>query len=308
MRARSVIALSSLALLAAGCSAAPEQAAPADSTVSAVAESSPAAKPTAAFRETAESAETSPATVTEADANVNSGQAWADSKIEMWKENSGIKSTKGFLYPYNLMTSWTSPEPGVIDIKLPNHMVFNRDGMQEPYQGPEDELRTMGRIMFESIGEASPELESVTFATENGKHSGTYTRARTGADPTDREAWANEKYVQWLSGMNDIYESMCHATITKLEVYRDCIPSDPHAYVSKVESPAPGELVVTLADGPWIDGEYDSSQIPGVDFVAGNMILKINQKAHGDEQVKKITVTARDGKESDTELRENWQQ
>lgn len=75
MRARSVIALSSLALLAAGCSAAPEQATTADSTVSAVVESSPA-------------------TVADADANANSGQAWADSKIEMWKENSGIKSIK----------------------------------------------------------------------------------------------------------------------------------------------------------------------------------------------------------------------
>lgn len=53
----------------------------------------------------------------------------------MWVDNSGIKSTKGVLYPYNLMTGWTSPKPGVIDIKLANDMVFNKDGMQESYQG-----------------------------------------------------------------------------------------------------------------------------------------------------------------------------
>lgn len=129
MRARSVIALSSLAFLLAGCSTAAEPATPTDSTVSAVAESSPAAKPTAASSESAESAETSPAPVADAGANVNSGQAWADSKIEMWKENSGIKSTKGFLYPYNLMTSWESPSPGVINIFLDNSMKF---GTQMP--------------------------------------------------------------------------------------------------------------------------------------------------------------------------------
>ncbi|GAA3300346.1 hypothetical protein [Glutamicibacter nicotianae] len=297
MHARSVIALSSLALLAAGCSAAPEQAAPADSTVSAVAESSPAAKPTAAFRETAESAETSPATVAEADANVNSGQAWADSKIEMWKENSGIKSTKGFLYPYNLMASWESPSPGVINIFLDNSMEFGTQ-MPQSYETNEDELRTMGLIMFESVGEASPELESVTFATENGKHSGTYTRARTGADPKDRKAWAEEKIVQWLDSMNDTYESFCHSEITELEVYRNCLPTDPHGYVEKVESPAFGELVVTLEDGPWIDGEYD---IPASVFVGSNMSIRINQKAAQGEKVEKLTVIARNGADTHTE-------
>lgn len=237
-----------------------------------------------------------------------SGQDWADEKIQMWVDNSGIKSTKGFLYPYNLMTSWTSPKPGVIDIRLANDMVFNKDGMQESYQGPTDELRTMGLLMFESVGEASPELETVNFSTENNKYSGTYTRARTGADPDDREAWAEEKYAQWLSGMNDVYESMCGATITKLETYRSCLPSDPHAYVKKVSSPARGELVVTLADGPWIDGTYDTNSISGVDFVAGNMLIKINRKAWGDEQVEKITVIAKGGQEKATELSQNWSQ
>jgi len=223
----------------------------------------------------------------------------------MWKENSGIKSTKGFLYPYNLMTSWASPKPGVIDIKLSNDFVFNKDGMQESYQGPTDELRTMGLIMFESVSEASPELETVTFSTENGKYSGSYTRARTGADPDDRKAWAEEKYVQWLSGMNDVYESFCGATITKIETYRSCIPSDPHAYIDKVESPEYGELVVTLKEGPWMDGTYDT---PASSFVSGNMMIKINRKAWDDEQVQKLTVKARGGEDIDTAMREDWLQ
>ena len=233
----------------------------------------------------------------DAGANVNSGQAWADSKIEMWKENSGIKSTKGFLYPYNLTTSWESPSPGVINIFLDNSMKFGTQ-MPQSYETKEDELRTMGLIMFESVGEASPELESVTFATENGKHSGTYTRARTGADPQDRKAWAEEKYVQWLDAMNDTYESFCHNEITEVEVYRNCLPTDPHAYVEKVESPAFGELVVTLEDGPWIDGEYD---MPASSFVSSNMSIKINRKAAKGEKVEKLTVIARNGADTHTE-------
>ncbi|ALQ32487.1 hypothetical protein AA310_02510 [Arthrobacter sp. YC-RL1] len=228
----------------------------------------------------------------------NSGQDWADEKIQMWVDNSGIKSTKGFLYPYNLMTGWTSPKPGVIDIKLANDMVFNKDGMQESYQGPTDELRFMGLIMFESIGKDSPELETITFSTENNKYSGTYTRALTGADPEDREAWAQEKYVQWLNSMNDTYESFCKAEITSLKIYRQCIPSDPHAYIDKVESPAPGELVVTLEDGPWMDGTYD---LPASGFVSSNMMIRINEKNDGLQPLEKLTVTARGGEDTSVE-------
>ncbi|MEG2925981.1 MAG: hypothetical protein RR861_05720 [Glutamicibacter sp.] len=301
MRTRSVIALSSLALLLAGCNAAPEQAAPADSTAASVAGSTPAAQPAA---ETGEPGETAPEPgPAELGANANSGQAWADSKIEMWKENSGIKSTKGFLYPYNLMTSWESPAPGAINIFLDNSMKFGTQ-MRESYETNEDELRMMGRIMFESVGEASPELESVTFATEDGNNSGTFTRARTGADPEDRKAWATEKYTQWLSAMNDTYKSLCGAEITELEIYRTCLPADPHAYVEKVESPALGELVVTLADGPWIDGEYD---MPASIFVSGNMMLKINERAATGEKVEKLTVLARNGDDTDTALRKDWE-
>ncbi|WP_345472571.1 hypothetical protein QMQ05_01990 [Glutamicibacter ectropisis] len=303
MRVRSLMTLSLAAILMTGCSATQSPESPAEPTSAATTPAVSSATATTADVELAEnSLAPSP---TEATSTPLTGQAWADSKIQMWKDNSGIKSTQGFLYPYNLMTSWESPKEGVLNIYLDNSMIFNRDGMQESYETREDELRFMGRIMFESVGEKSPEFESVTFATEDGKNSGTYSRARTGADPNDRKAWANEKYVQWLSGMNDVYESMCHAEITTLEVYRSCLPDDPHAYVDKVTSPAFGELVVTIKDGPWMDGTYD---MPASGFVASNMLIKINDKAAVGEQVEKLTVIARGGEDTTTSPREEWLQ
>ncbi|WP_404288976.1 hypothetical protein [Glutamicibacter arilaitensis] len=238
----------------------------------------------------------------------SSGQAWADEKIQAWLDNSGIKSVKGFLGAYKLINSWDSPKPGHLSIHLDDSYRFNQDGSSDHLGGPTDELRIMGRVMFESIGKKSPELESVTFATENKQHSGTYSRARTGADPADREAWAEEKYVQWLDGMNDTYESFCSASIKKIETYRDCIPTDPHAYIDSVSSPAVGELVVTLAPGIWQGNTYDTDSIPGVDFVSGNMMLKINRKAHGPEQVETLTVNVQGTKETSTAHKSDWSQ
>lgn len=303
MRVRIFMALSVATLLMTGCSTGQIPTPPPERTESATAQ---AESSVAASTPETELAENSiDPTPTGSGAKALSGQAWADSKIQMWKDNSGIKSTQGFLYPYSLMTSWESPDEGVLNIYLDNSMIFNRDGMQESYQTREDELRVMGLIMFESVGEESPELESVTFATEDGNNSGTYSRARTGADPNDRKAWAKEKYTQWLAGMNDVYESMCKAEITVLEVYRKCLPSDPHAYVDKVASPAFGELVVTIKDGPWMDGPYDT---PASSFVSSNMIIKINDKAAVGEHVEKLTVIARDGKDTGTANSEDWAQ
>lgn len=303
MRIQRFMTLSIVAVLITGCSTSQSSAPSATPTNSATASADAAAVAETPATDLAEnSIEPTPSAST---TTPLSRQAWADSKIQMWKDNSGIKSTQGFMYPYNLMTSWESPKEGVLKIYLDNSMIFNREGSQESYQTPEDELRFMGLIMFESVGEKSPELESVTFATEDGKNSGTYSRARTGADPNDRKAWAKEKYAQWLSGMNDVYESMCHAEITTLEVYRNCLPSDPHAYVDKVTSPAFGELVVTIKDGPWMNGTYDT---PASSFVSSNMIIKINDKAAVGEQVQKLTVIARDGEDTDTALSEEWMQ
>ncbi len=297
MRSRLLFTIAAVSLVLAGCSSQPDASVSASpptgkETHAPVASASPSASATS----TVEAAAVSP--TLEA-----SGQDWADSKIQAWLDNSGIKSVKGFYPPNNLMISWSSSEPGHLEIVLDNSYRFNQDGMLQSYERPTDELRIMGLVMFESIGEQSPELESVTFATKNGKYSGSYSRARTGADPDDRDAWAEEKYVQWLDSMNDTYESFCGATIKKLETYRSCIPTDPHAYIDSVESPDFGELVVTLSPGIWQDNTYDTKSLPGVNFVSGNMMLKINSKAHGNEQVEKLTVVVEGSDETSTEFK-----
>ncbi len=296
MRPQLLAATAIATLLLAGCSTADSQESTAATAPPVSSTSSPSNEATASAgsEAIAESASASPSAPV-----VNSGQAWADARIQMWVDNSGIKSTAGFLYPYNLMTSWDSPEDGVIDIKLSNDIVFNRDGTLQSYEGPKAELGFMGSIMFESIGEASPELETVTFSTEDGKHSGSFSRGRTGADPANRQAWADEKYAQWLNSMNDTYESFCGTPITSLKVYRSCIPNDPHAYVDTVESPAKGELVVSIADGPWMGDDYD---IPASRFVSSNMLIRINEKAVGEGKVDKLTVIARNGEDTAVEM------
>ncbi|PRA10974.1 hypothetical protein CQ010_10355 [Arthrobacter sp. MYb211] len=304
MRLRVVFTAALAALALTGCSvqATPPPGETAGVPASATT-SSPSPSPSPAAAESSATQRYDPARGLDA-----SGQDWADSKIQAWLDNSGIKSVKGFLGAYKLMNSWDSPKPGHLSIHLDNSYRFNQDGSAESHEVSTDELRFMGRIMFESIGKKSPELESVTFATENKQHSGTFSRARTGADPADREAWAEEKFVQWLEAMNDTYESFCSANIKKIETYRDCIPTDPHAYIDSVSSPAIGELVVTLAPGIWQGNTYDTDSIPGVDFVSGNMMLKINSKAHGPEQVETLTVKVQGTEETSTEHKSEWTQ
>ncbi|GAB3620921.1 hypothetical protein GCM10027417_21820 [Glutamicibacter endophyticus] len=229
-------------------------------------------------------------------------QEWADSKVKMWTDNSGIKSVKGFLGSFALINSWEATGPGEITLYLDNSYKYVNQG-GNAWDTSLDELNGMARVMYESIGAESPELETIKFQTENGKHHGAFERARTGADPSDLDAWADEKYEQWINAMNFTYESLC-GKITELPDYRKCIPTDPHAYINSVTAPAEGELLVTLSDGPWQNGTYDTQQIPGVSFVSSNMIIKINPRSQGD--IEKLTVVTQDGKESNTALKENW--
>lgn len=299
MRSRLLFTIAAVSLVLAGCSSQPDASVSASpptgkETHAPVASVSPSAS--ASATSTVEAAAVSPALEA-------SGQDWADSKIQAWLDNSGIKSVKGFLGTFKLISSWDSPTTGHLNVHLDNSYKFNLDGMAESYERPSDELRFMAEIMFESIGEQSPELESATFETENGEYSGTYSRARTGADPLDREAWAEEKYIQWLDSMNGTYESLCHAPIKKIETYRSCIPTDPHAYIDSVESPKFGHLVVKLSSGTWQKNTYDSAPLDGVRLVSSNMLIRINAKAHGNEQVEKLTVVVEGSDETSTEFK-----
>ncbi|WP_372698338.1 hypothetical protein [Arthrobacter sp. JSM 101049] len=298
MRTRYIFTAALAALALSGCSVASAEGGDVEHASTAVA----AAENTTAPSSRTPLAQTNAATTSP----IPAGQEWADEKVNAWVENSSVKSVKGFLYPFNLINSWNSPESGHIRLVIDNSYQFNKDGTAQRYETARDELRIMGLIMFESIGDDSPELETVTVTTEDGTRTGSFSRSRTGADPSDLDAWADEKYVQWLDAMNDAYESFCGTTIEKLEDYRNCLPADPHAYVESVEAPAEGELLVTLSPGPWQGNTYDTDSMRGVDFVAGNMIIKINKKAFTTEQVETLTVVVDGEEESGVAKREDW--
>lgn len=115
------------------------------------------------------------------------------------------------------------------------------------------------------------------------------------AAEADPEAWADYKYVEWLHGMNTTYREMC-GELTDLRVYRDCVPDDPHAYITDFSATDIGELVITIGPGPWEDGKYDTETIPAADFVAGNAPFHI---AKFSTDFDSITALTPDG-DSDT--------
>lgn len=121
--------------------------------------------------------------------------------------------------------------------------------------------------------ETSAEPESATSSTEPSQH-WLAPPPSPAAAQTDPEAWADYKYTEWLHGMNTTYREMCGELID-LTVYRDCVPDDPHAYITDFSATKIGELVITIGPGPWEGGTYDTETIPAADFVAGNAPFKI---------------------------------
>lgn len=104
----------------------------------------------------------------------------------------------------------------------------------------------------------------------------------------DPEAWADYKYTEWLHGMNTTYREMC-GELTDLSVYRDCVPDDPHAYITDFSATEVGELVITIGDGPWENGAYDTDAIPAAHFVAGNAPFHIAKFATDFDSITAVT-------------------
>src|SRR5699024_7190829 len=92
--------------------------------------------------------------------------------------------------------------------------------------------------------------------------------APTGA--AELEAWADERFDDWLRSMNFTYQGLCGG-VDSVADYRQCVPDDPHGYITDFEAPVAGELVVRIEKGPWQSGSYE----PAATFMAGNMMLKI---------------------------------
>jgi hypothetical protein len=67
-------------------------------------------------------------------------------------------------------------------------------------------------------------------------------------------------------------------------------PFRPFAFVSAVESPAPGDLLVTITPEAWRGGIYDPDRVFTLEYVASNMALRL---AHHGDDVQTLTVTTR---------------
>ena len=109
--------------------------------------------------------------------------------------------------------------------------------------------------------------------------------APTGA--AELEAWADERFDDWLRSMNFTYQGLCGG-VDSVADYRQCVPDDPHGYITDFEAPVAGELVVRIEKGPWQGGPYE----PAATFMAGNMMLKIVSYSN---DVDLLTVITPDG-------------
>jgi hypothetical protein len=124
--------------------------------------------------------------------------------------------------------------------------------------------------------------------------------AQGNVEPVITGVWAGVKYNQFLETTGDTYSGECGDASTPAGL-RACAPFEPFAYVSAVESPAPGDLLVTVTPEAWGGGEYDPEQVFTLEYVAGNMALRM---AHHDDDVKTLTVTTPDGSHTYTD---HWQ-
>lgn len=113
--------------------------------------------------------------------------------------------------------------------------------------------------------------------------------------------WVGEKYDQFLESTGDMYSGEGDDASTPAGL-RACAPFEPFAYVSALESPAPGELLVTVTpEEAWGGGAYDPEQVSTLEYVASNMALRM---AHHDDDVQTLTVTTPGGAHTYTDY---WQ-
>lgn len=108
---------------------------------------------------------------------------------------------------------------------------------------------------------------------------------------------AAEKLDQFMAELTSTYQSFCEIELETLADYRECTPGDPLAYLDAVESPAPGELIVTLKPAAWGGGEYDPDQVYTLQYVAQNMSVIIG---HATDDLQQLTTTTPDGSHQHT--------
>ena len=151
----------------------------------------------------------------------------------------------------------------------------------------------LAEILHGYIGRHTNGILQVTTTTPDGEYQATQGRLPTAENsdaPTgaaELEAWADERFDDWLRSMNFTYQGLCGG-VDSVADYRQCVPDDPHGYITDFEAPVAGELVVRIEKGPWQGGPYE----PAATFMAGNMMLKI---ASYSNDVDLLTVITPDG-------------
>lgn len=191
--------------------------------------------------------------------------------------------------PVAYLDSFESPRPGELIVTL----------MPEAWGGGEydpDRVFTvpyLAGILQGYIGRHTDEPLEVTVTTPDGQYHATRGRlpeaASSDAPLTDAEleVWADARFDDWLRSMNFTYQELCGG-VDSVADYRQCVPDDPHGYITSVEAPTAGELVVHVENGAWQGGPYE----PAASFMAGNMMVKIGSYS---SDMDLLTVITEDG-------------
>lgn len=296
-----IVALITLAL--AGCSASPDQASSPAS--SATIESSPVA----ASPEQSESSgsQSTPSTDVDTDGPfaAESLEHLLTTLTTVYHDNVGHENFTGECdVPFETLEKFQVCSPSdpvgyLASIESPREGVLIVTLMPEAWGGGEydpDRVFTVPYLagnLHSYIGRHTAGPLQVTTKTPDGEYQATEGRVpqdnNADAPQTDAEleAWADARFEDWLRSMNFTYQGLCGG-VDSVADYRQCVPDDPHGYITSVEAPAAGELIVRVENGAWQGGPYE----PAAQFMAGNMAAKIGDYSN---EVDLLTVATEDG-------------
>lgn len=191
--------------------------------------------------------------------------------------------------PGAYLDSIESPRPGELIVTL----MPDAWGGGEYDPGQVNTVPYLAGILHGYIRQQTDELQKLTATTPDGAHQATEGRLpkseRTDTPQTEAELqdWADARFQDWLRAMNFTYRDLCGG-VESVADYWQCVPDDPHGYITSMEAPAAGELVVHVENGAWQGGPYE----PAAPFVSSNMVLKIGSYSN---DVDSLTVETENG-------------
>lgn len=191
--------------------------------------------------------------------------------------------------PVAYLDTLESPQDGELIVTL----------MPEAWGGGEydpDQVFTVPYLagnLHSYIGRHTDGPLKVTTKTPDGEYQATQGRlphadnSDTPESEAELQAWADARFEDWLRSMNFTYQGLCGG-VDSVADYRDCVPDDPHGYITSMEAPAHGELIVHVQNGAWQGGQYE----PAAKFMAGNIMIKIGSYSN---DLDLLTVVTEDG-------------